>query len=288
MGQGGSVMVMVLALTILLISLAGGFLYATGVFIGNSGWEETDAQVLWLAEAGMQKAVWNLKTPAGSGGQGESWTTVGTTQNLGGGTYTMVVERWDFALASNGATASDNPAQTNSSIGPAKAIDGDNSTYWESHGQPGEEEDDNDGPQDLIITFPYTLTLNKVHFVSPSSGARPTDYSWDVSSDGVTYTTVLTVSNNGATDVTDTFSVAANPAAASVKYLRLRTTRDGPGNPQRVRISLLEAIGSRVTSTGTVTVSGNNYTRSVRQAFVTDDASPQNQVAYKEPDWLEL
>jgi len=272
---------MTLAIVIVLVSLVGGFLYATGVFIANSGWEETDAKVLWLAEAGLQKGIWNLKTPTGSGGQGESWTTAGTTENLGGGSYTMVVARYDFALAANGATASDNPAQEDSSIGPAKAIDGSDSTYWESDGQPGSG-DNNDGPQDLIVHFPYTLTINKVRFLSPSSATRPRDYTWAVSTNGSSYTTVVTVNNNSATGVTNTFSAQSN-----VNYLRLRTTRDGQNSPERVRVATLEVIGSKITSTGTVTVSGNNYTRTVVQTVVADDASPQNQVAYYEPDWVE-
>ena len=279
MAERGSILVMTAALTLLLISLAGGFLYATGVLIGNSGWGETDAQVFWLAEAGMQKTIWNLKTPAGSGGQGESWTTAGTTESLGAGSYTMVVERWDFALSSNGSTASDNPNQTTASIGPAKAIDGDNATYWESNTEPK-----SSAPQDLIIVFPYALTINKVRFLAPSSETVPRDYQWAVSSNGVAYTDVGAAGNNNITlDVTTTFSAQSN-----VSHLRLRVTEDGSGNPKRVRVSVVEVAGSRVTSTGTVAVSGTNYTRSVRGTVVTDDASPQNQVAYKEPDWSEL
>ena len=77
--ERGSILIITLALVILLVSLVGGFLFATGIFISNSGWEETDMKTLWLAEAGLQKAIWNLKTPTGSSGQGESWTTAGTT-----------------------------------------------------------------------------------------------------------------------------------------------------------------------------------------------------------------
>ncbi len=274
---------MTVALTILLVSLAGGFLYATGLFIGNSGWEELDSKVFWLAEAGMQRAIWNLKTTAGGGGQGENWTTVGVTENLGDGSYTMVVAAWDFALSANGSTAS---ATSSSSGNPASnAIDGNNTTtYWESNAEPT-----GGSPQDLIITFPYTLTINKVRFIAPSSSTVPRDYQWAVSSNGVAYTNVGAAGSNNATlDVTTTFSVAANPAAASVNYLRLRVTEDGNGNPKRVRVLTVEVAGRRVTSTGTVTASGNTYTRAVRGTVVTDDASPQSQVAYKEPDWLEL
>lgn len=274
----GSILIVTLALTLFLTSLVGGYLYAVAVFTADSGWSQTDAQVLWLAEAGLQKAIWNLKTPSGSGGQGEGWTTAGTAESLGEGSYTMVVERWDFARAANGSSASDNPAQGSSSIGPAKTIDADDSTYWESAGNPG-----NSSPQDLIITFPSPLTVNKVRFLAPSDSTRPRDYTWEVSSDGSSYTTVVTVNNNDAADRTDTFS-----AQSSVTHLRLQTTQDGQGAPQRVRISTLEAIGARVTSTGTITATGQNYTRRVRQTLVADDGSPQSQVAYVQSDWTEL
>jgi len=277
----GSVMIATLAVMLLLISLVGGFLFAAGTFSLHSGWEETDAQALWLAEAGLHKAAWNLMTPAGSGGQGENWTTAGTTETLGAGSYTMVVARDDFALATHGATASDNPVQTNATHNPAKAIDGDGATYWESHGQPGSG-NNNDGPQDLIIAFPYPLTINKVRFLASSAATRPRDYTWAVSTNGSSYTTVVTITNNAATDVTDTFVAQTN-----VSYLRLRTTRDGQNSPEVVRILTLEAIGSTITSTGTITTGGNTLTRAVTQTVVADDGSPQNQVVYFEPDWVE-
>ena len=275
MAERGSILVITAALAILLISLAGGFLYATGVLIGNSGWEETDAQVFWLAEAGMQKGIWNLKTPTGSGGQGENWTTVGTTENLSGGSYTMVVSRYDFALAANGGSASAN--SSNGANVPANAIDNNAATFWESGSVPS-----GAAPQFITITFPNTLTINKVRFVSPAAANRPRDYTWQVSTNGSAFTTVVTVIGNAVTDVTNTFN-----AQSSVNFLRLQVTRPGTAG-NRVRVSTLEAIGSKITSTGTITVSGNNYTRSVQGTVVTDDASPQNQVAYKEPDWIEL
>lgn len=273
----GFVLIMVLAVMMVLISLVGGFLYATSVLVLNSGWEETDAKVLWLAEAGLQKGIWNLKTPTGSGGQGETWTTAGTTESLGDGSYTMVVARWDFALSSNSSTAS---ATSSASGSPASnAIDNNDATLWGSNAQPSV-----GTPQDLIITFPYSLTLNKVRFLASTTQTRPRDYSWAVSSDGSTYTTVVTTTNTpvGSVDRTDTFSAQSN-----VRYLRLRTTRDGQNNPQRVRILTLEAIGSKITSTGTIITGGNTMTRVVSQTVVTDDASPQNQAAYVEPDWVE-
>ena len=276
MNDHGSILVFTLAVMVLLVSLAGGFLYAASVFISNSGWEEMDAKVFCLAEAGLQKGIWNLKTPSGSSGQGESWTTAGTTENLGDGSYTMVVARWDFALAANSATASASSAGVGQAA--SSAIDGSDTTYWESANNVT-----NSNAEESIIAFPYTLTINKARFLVPSGSSVniPQNYTWQVSTNGTTYTTVVTVTNNSTADVTNTFT-----AASSVNYLKLNVTRTNTNN-RKVRVATLEAIGSKITSTGTVTVSGTTYTRTVSQTVVADDASPQNQVAYYEPDWIE-
>ena len=271
----GAVLISTFIIMATLTVIAAGFLYMNSVQTLSIGTGIVDAKALGLAEAGLQKAIWNLKTPTGSGGQGENWTTTGTTENLGDGSYTLVVTGYDFALATNSSSASDNPAQTNSTLGPSKAIDGNDSTYWESLDKPA-----SNNPQDIIVTFPYPLTINKVRFLVPSgsSNNRPKDYTWAVSTDGASYTTVVTGNNNNATDVTDTFTAQTN-----VNYLRLRTTKIGSGN-DNVRVATLEAIGSKVTSTGTV----GSTTRNLVQTVVADDGSPQNQVAYNEIDWNEI
>ncbi len=264
-------MIMVLAVVLILVGLVGGFLYAASVFTLNSGWEETDARALWLAEAGSEKAIWYLMTPVGGGGRGENWTTAGTTENLGSGTYRMVVERWDFSLSANGSTAS--ASSSNGANVPARAIDGNDVTFWESRNVPSVA-----NPQFITITFPYTLTINKVRFLASTAANRPRDYTWQVSTDNVIYTTVVTVINNALTNVTNTFNAQSN-----VNYLRLRVTRPGSGG-SRVRVATLEAIGSRVTSTGTV----QSVSRTVRETVVADDGVPQNQVSFDERDWDEL
>lgn len=274
MNERGVVLISTFILMIALTAIVVAFLVMNATQSRVMASDIVSAKALWLAEAGVQKSFWNLKTPTGSGGQGENWTTTGTSENLGDGNYTLVVSRYDFALASNGSSASDSPAQTNSSIGPAKAIDGDDATFWESLNEPK-----SSAPQDLIIAFPYSLTINKVRFLSPSSNARPQNYTWAVSTDGTSYTTVVTVNNNNATDVTNTFSAQSN-----VNFLRLRTTQDGSGNPKKVQVSTLEAIGSKITSTGTVA----SFNRKVEQTVVADDASPQNQVAFDQIDWNEI
>lgn len=257
-----------------LTAITVSFLALQSVQMKGAGSDAVSHQAIWLAEAGMQKAIWNLKTPTGSGGQGEDWTTAGTTENLGAGGYTMVVARYDFALAANGSSASDSPAQTDSTVGPAKAVDSDDATYWESLNAPK-----NNDPQDILITFPYPVTINKVRFLAPSENTRPRDYEWSVSSDGTIYTTVVTSNNNSAVDVTDTFTAQTN-----VSFLRLRTTQDGQGGARVVRVATLETIGSKITATGTA----SGFNRKVEQTVVADDASPQNQVAYNEIDWNEV
>lgn len=282
--QGGSVLVLTLALVILLVSLVGGFLYAAGTFVLNSGWEETDAKLLWLAEAGLQKAIWNLQTPVSGGGQGEGWTTSGTTESLGGGSYTMVVQRWDFALSSNGSTAT--AKSSNGANVPSRAIDNNTSTFWESGSNVT-----NSNAEWIRIALPYTLTVLKVRFIVPSgsSANRPRDYTWEVSSNGSTWTTAKTVTSNSCLDRTDTFTAQPN-----VNYVRLNVTNTGTNN-RRVRVSTLEIVGAKITSTGTATSGGNTLTRTVVQTVSSMDgvtvptcsSLTTPAVAHVEPDWSE-
>lgn len=262
----GAVLILTFIIMTTLAAITITFLYMTSIQTKTAGYDIVSHKAFWLAEAGIQKAVWNLKTPVADGGQGEDWTTAGTTESLGDGTYTMVVEKWDFALADNGATASATSQQGGS--GPDKAIDGKNGTFWQ--GATPTEAD----PQDLVITFPYTLILNKVRFLSSTASRVPKDYLWQVSTDGVTYTTVVTVTGNTSLDVTNTFTAASN-----VNYLRLRITANGGGSG--VRVATLEAIGAKITSTGTV----SSLDRKIEETIVADDAT---KTAYDEIDWNEL
>ncbi len=266
----GTVLILTFIVMVTLTAITAAFLYMTSTQLKGSGYDVASSKALWLAEAGLQKAIWYLKTPTGSGGQGEGWTTAGTTENLGAGSYTIVVERWDFALAANGTSAS--ASSSNGSNVAANAIDGNDSTYWQSRNKPSP-----GNSEEIIITFPYTLTINKVRFLVPagSSQQAPKDYTWQVSSDGVSYTIVASRNSNNDSDVTDTFTAASN-----VNYLKLNVTKIGGGS-QGVRIATLEAIGSKITSTGTVSV----MNRKIAQTVVADDAT---QTAADEIDWNEI
>lgn len=254
--QKGAILLLTFIIMVTLIGVTVAFLYMLSVRTKASGYDLASSKALWLAEAGLQKAMWNLKTPVAQGGQGKNWTTTGTTENLGSGSYTMVVERWDFALASHSSSAS--ASSENGSYTAAKAIDGSDSTYWQSGSKPT-----GGNPQWIKITFPRQLSINKARFYlsSASSQQRPKSYTWQVSTDDSTYTTVKTVTSNSSTDVTDTFAVSAN-----VKYLKLNVTDVGGGS-SGVIIATLEALGVKVTSTGTV----SGLSRKVEQTGVITD-----------------
>lgn len=253
--------------TITAITLA--FLYITSIQIKASGHDMTSSKALWLAEAGLQKAIWNLKTPILSDGEGEDWTTAGTTENLGEGSYTMEVERWDWALAAHNSEA----VATTQEIGHEadKAIDGDDGTYWETVTKPLPP-----GYENITIAFPYPLTINKVRYVAPDYQKRPKEYEWQVSTDGVDYATVFS-NSSGTMDETNEFAAVTN-----VNYLRLWVTKIGGGAlSEGLQVSTVEAIGSKITSTSTVDV----INRKIEQTVAVDDAT---QTAYDEIDWNEI
>lgn len=263
----GVILILTFIVMVTLTTITAAFLSMSSVQMKGTGYDVASNKALWLAEAGLQKAIWNLKTPVGSGGQGEDWTTTGTTESLGDGNYTMVVERWDFALEAHGASASAT-SQQGGNI-PARAIDGKDGTFWQG------ETPTVANPQEIIITFPYTLTINKVRFLASTSSRRPKDYSWQVSTDGLNYTNVLGVTDNGSLDVTNTFTAVSN-----VNYLKLSITANGGGSG--VRIATLEAIGSKITSTGS---SVSSLNRKIEQTVVADDVT---ETAYNEKDWNEI
>jgi len=273
----GTALLLTFIILTTLTAVVIAFLYLSSLRLKGSGYDISDSQALWLAEAGLQKAVWNLKTPVAGGGQGENWVSAGTTENLGSGSYVMVVSRWGFALAANGSSASSSSAQGVNVA--ANAIDGDDATYWESVNQPTPA-----NPEEIIIAFPYTLIINKVRFlISAVLDMSPRNYTWEVSTDGVAYAIVVNVNNNVNPDVTDTFTAAAN-----VNYLKLKVTSVGvvvpprgpPGSPS-VRIATLEAIGAKITSIGSV----HEISRKIEQTVIADDAT---QTAFDEIDWNEI
>ena len=258
-GNKGAVLLFTLMVMIVLTSMVGAYLGFVQASTKSTGAQISDCQAIYLAEAGLHKAIWNLMRTVSNSGQGEGWTTAGTTESLGSGSYTMEVQRWDWALAANNATAS---ASSDDGINvAANAIDGSDATYWQSGSKPTP-----GNPQEIIISFPYTLTINKVRFYLPSDSSqqRPKAYSWQASTDGISYATVASNSNNSNTDVTDEFAAQSNVS----------------GGSNGVIVATLETVGSKITSTGTVDV----VNRKIEQTVAVDDASEE---AYDQIDWTE-
>ncbi len=267
--EKGSVLILTFIIMTTLTAITVGFLHMTSTHLRGSAYDVASSKAFWLAEAGKQKAVWNLKTPTGSGGQGEIWTTTGTTESLGEGSYTMVIERWDWALAANNATASASSGEVDHEAD--KAIDGDDTTWWETLTKPLPPSYEN-----ITISFPYRLTINKARYVAPDDQKRPKEYEWQVSTDGVNYTTVFS-NASGTMDETNEFTAVSN-----VNYLRLWVGKIGGGAlSEGMRVSTVEAIGSKITSTGTVDV----MKRQIEQTVAVDDAT---ETAYDQIDWNEI
>jgi len=265
----GAALLFTLMVMVVLTSVVGAYLGFVQSSTRSTGAQIIDSQVVYVAEAGLQKAVWNLMRTAANGGQGENWTTAGTTENLGEGSYTMVVERWDWALAANYSTA----LATSQEVGHEadKVIDGDDLTYWETTTKPLPPYYEN-----VTIAFPYTLTINKARYVAPDYQRRPKDYEWQVSTDGVNYTTVFS-SSDGTMDETNEFAAAHN-----VNYLRLWVSKIGGGaKADGMKVSTVEAIGSTITVTGTV----DGDSRQIEETVAVDDASEE---AYDQIDWNEI
>jgi hypothetical protein len=267
----GAVLVSTFVIMTTLIAMTMAFLYLTSKQTLSSRHDFISHEALWLVEAGIEKAIWNLKTPTGSGGQGENWTTTGVTENLGAGNYKMEVVRWDWNLASNGGVAT----ATTEEVGHegSKVIDDDDATYWETKTKPLPP-----GYEHVTIAFPYKLTLNKARYYLPPEfdQKRPKEYEWRVSTNGTTYTTVFS-SSTGTTDETNEFSPVED-----VTHLRLYVTKIGGGAlGDGMIVATVEAIGSKITSTSTV----DGFQRKAEVTAAIDDPTAY---AFAQIDWKEL
>ncbi|MFC1559545.1 hypothetical protein ACFL4F_00390 [Candidatus Margulisiibacteriota bacterium] len=59
--------------------------------VTESGYKKSRSQVFYIAEAGLNKAIWYLRTSVSDGGKGPLWRTPGTTEAFGKGSYTITV-----------------------------------------------------------------------------------------------------------------------------------------------------------------------------------------------------
>ena len=81
-----------LILVVALAAIVGSVTYLTTVGIKNVGGKTEHQKTFYIAEAGLNKAIWYLITPPAEGGKGLDWRTPGLTEEFGGGSYIISVE----------------------------------------------------------------------------------------------------------------------------------------------------------------------------------------------------
>lgn len=86
-GQILVVFVVLIAMAALLYS----FIMLQATRLTESGSKTSESKAFYVAEAGLNKAIWYLQTPSSEGGQGTSWRTSGFSQSFGDGIYTFSI-----------------------------------------------------------------------------------------------------------------------------------------------------------------------------------------------------
>ncbi|MBU0672464.1 MAG: hypothetical protein KJ732_05505 [Candidatus Margulisbacteria bacterium] len=79
-------LLIVFILIIGLAAIVGSIAFLTSTSIKSAGYLIKNDKAFYIAEAGLEKAIWNFNT-----GIGSSWRTSGSTESFGGGSYTMRV-----------------------------------------------------------------------------------------------------------------------------------------------------------------------------------------------------
>lgn len=93
--EKGVVLLFTLMVMITLTSVVGAYLGFVQYSTKSTGAQISDSQAIYLAEAGLQKAVWNIRTKDDEGG----WGTFGAGQSrseeasFGAGTYSVTASR---------------------------------------------------------------------------------------------------------------------------------------------------------------------------------------------------
>lgn len=86
----GNIMVTFLLISVLALIIFSLFFMLGGRLKGVTA-QSLRTKALYIAEAGVHKAIWYIATPVSQGGKGTSWRTAGLTENFAEGSYTMTV-----------------------------------------------------------------------------------------------------------------------------------------------------------------------------------------------------
>lgn len=265
----GQALLLILAIMLGLSGIVAAYLFMNSQSLRENRIQKEANLTFNLAEGGLEKALWYLRYTAPDSSTDGSWRQIlpGLTETLSGTThtYTMVVDDWNLALSTNPppfnstATASSNPGTA------GNAIDGNTTTDWSSSvGM----------PQWLQINFPVNsnFTINEARFIAFSStDGMPQNYTWQVSTDGATWTTVCNVTSNTSTDRTDLFTALPVPYTANnVNYVRLYVT--GAAN-NRVRIRELETHWIRLKAMSTLGTGVAAISKFLRRCILLDSSA---------------
>ncbi len=88
----GFMIPMAFILVVAMVVIVGSITIITTTGIRNISQRVEDEKALYIAEAGMNKAIWYLTNPPEEGGMGIDWRTSGVTEEFGGGSYTISIE----------------------------------------------------------------------------------------------------------------------------------------------------------------------------------------------------
>ena len=86
----GNILITFLLISVFALIIFSLFFMLSGKLKGSSA-ESLRTKALYIAEAGIQKAIWYITTPSSQGGKGSGWRTGGLSEAFGGGNYTMIV-----------------------------------------------------------------------------------------------------------------------------------------------------------------------------------------------------
>jgi len=86
----GNVMIAFILITTLAVVAFSLYFILGGRMRGATG-QTNYIKALYVAEAGIHKAIWLCTTPPSEGGKGISWRTLGSTEAFGDGSFTIVV-----------------------------------------------------------------------------------------------------------------------------------------------------------------------------------------------------
>ncbi|MFB0525131.1 MAG: hypothetical protein ACETVZ_06285 [Phycisphaerae bacterium] len=93
--EKGAVLLFTLMVMITLTSVVGAYLGFVHYSTRSTGAQITNSQAIYLAEAGLHKAIWNILTPVPQGGWGKFGAGQSRSEeaSFGAGTYSVTASR---------------------------------------------------------------------------------------------------------------------------------------------------------------------------------------------------